>query len=82
MARGSVLTSDLLPTRIKKGIDNEVNTNSLPIHVGMTLDAVENEFIAMTMAQYNNNKSKVANVLNISRKALYSKLEKLNTQSI
>ncbi len=82
MARGSVLTSDLLPSRIKKGIDNEINTNSLPIHVGMTLDAVENEFIAMTMAQYNNNKSKVANVLNISRKALYSKLERLNTQSI
>lgn len=82
MARGSVLTSDLLPNRIKKGIDNEINTNSLPIHVGMTLDAVENEFIAMTMAQYNNNKSKVANVLNISRKALYSKLEKLNTQTI
>ena len=81
MARGSVLTSDLLPSRIKKGIDNEINTNSLPIHVGMTLDAVENEFIAMTMAQYNNNKSKVANVLNISRKALYSKLERLNTQS-
>jgi len=76
MARGDVLTSDLLPTRLKEDLDHDHDSSTYPIRVGMSLDEVEQEFIAMTMAQYNNNKSKVAETLKISRKALYSKLKK------
>lgn len=78
MARGSTLTSDLLPIRIREKSTQDYSNAASPIHVGMSLADVEKTFIAMTMAQYNNNKSKVADVLNISRKALYNKLKKGN----
>ena len=77
MARGSTLTSDLLPLRIKEKPALDYATPSSPIHVGMSLADVEQLFISMTMLQYNNNKSKVAEVLKISRKALYNKLSKI-----
>ena len=47
-----------------------------PIHVGMTLDAVEKEFIRMTLESTGGNKKEAAAILSISRRALYNKLEK------
>ena len=76
MARDDVLTSNLLPARIREDQENDYDSNAYPIHVGMSLEEVEQEFIAMSMAQLKNNKSKVAETLKISRKALYSKLKK------
>jgi DNA-binding NtrC family response regulator len=75
LARGDIFTSDLLPPRIKNLNDEGPDTSLFPIRVGMSLDEVEREFIAMTMAQYKGNKSKVAEVLKISRKSLYAKLQ-------
>lgn len=73
IARGNTLTSEHLPERIRES--NNYTQTQYPIHVGMSLKEVEKEFIAMTMAQFNNNKSKVAETLKISRKSLYNKLE-------
>jgi DNA-binding NtrC family response regulator len=46
------------------------------IHLGMTLEAVEKEFIAMTLAATKGNKKQAALQLGISRRALYNKLQK------
>ncbi|WP_300724758.1 sigma-54 dependent transcriptional regulator [uncultured Bacteroides sp.] len=45
---------------------------------GMTLDEVEKQTILQTLKQCRNNLSQVANVLGISRGALYRRLEKYN----
>lgn len=47
-----------------------------PIHVGMTLDDVEREFIKMTLSATGGNKKEAAQMLGISRRALYDKLKK------
>jgi two-component system response regulator HydG len=47
-----------------------------PIRVGMTLDDVEREFIKMTLSATGGNKKEAAQMLGISRRALYDKLKK------
>jgi DNA-binding NtrC family response regulator len=42
----------------------------------MTLDAVEREFMLMTLASAKGNKKETAQKLGISRRALYDKLKK------
>jgi DNA-binding NtrC family response regulator len=59
---------------------NTAETNAAaqhsPIYAGMTLDAVEKEFILMTLASSKGNKKEAAHTLGISRRALYDKLKK------
>lgn len=76
IARGRVLTADLLPDRIR-GIDTPPTTPppSLP-PPGRTLSAVEREHIVQTLAWTGGNKTRTAEVLGISRRALYNKLER------
>ena len=78
MAKGEELTADLLPLRIRVASSVEKNTPAqhFPIHAGMTLDAVEREFIHMTLALTQGNKKEAAHRLGISRRALYDKLKK------
>lgn len=78
MARGKEFTPDLLPTRIQETGQSELASDmqKLPIHVGMTLDAVEKQFIRMTLESTGGNKKEAASVLSISRRALYNKLNK------
>ena len=76
IARGWVLTADLLPDRIR-GIDKPPTDPPLPLlSPGMTLSAVEREHIAKTLAWTGGNKTRTAKVLGISRRALYNKLER------
>lgn len=75
MARGEELTADLLPLRIQSA-DGTSATQNFPIHAGMTLNAVEKEFIQMTLAFTRGNKKEAAGKLGISRRALYDKLKK------
>ena len=49
---------------------------NFPIHIGMTLEAAEKEFIAMTLASTAGNKKKAAAILDISRRTLYDKLKR------
>ncbi len=78
MARGEELTPDLLPLRIRAASNGEIATSPphLLIHGGMTLGAVEREFILMTLASTTGNKKEAAQQLGISRRALYDKLKK------
>jgi DNA-binding NtrC family response regulator len=78
MAKGEELTPDLLPLRIRTVDSAQTNTPGYhgPIHAGMTLDAVEREFILMTLAATQGNKKEAAQQLAISRRALYDKLKK------
>lgn len=78
MAKGEELTPDLLPLRIRAAGSAETGeaVRHFPIHAGMTLDAVEREFILMTLASTKGNKKEAAQKLGISRRALYDKLKK------
>jgi DNA-binding NtrC family response regulator len=78
VAKGEELTPDLLPARIRNvgKSDRESILASFPIHVGMTLEAVEREFITMTLTSTAGNKKRAAAILGISRRALYDKLKR------
>ena len=76
MARGDELTFDLLPLRIRTLDTTTASSHPSPIHVGMTLDSVEREFILMTLGATQGNKKEAAQQLGISRRALYDKLKK------
>jgi DNA-binding NtrC family response regulator len=80
MAKGEELTLDLIPARITQAAEASdgatVDNAQLPIRPGMTLQAVEKEYIAMTLAATGGNKKEAALQLNISRRALYNKLAK------
>src|SRR5919106_6579260 len=71
MAKGEELTADLLPLRIRAAAEANVAVQHFPIHAGMTLDAVEKEFVLMTLASTKGNKKETAQKLGISRRALY-----------
>jgi two-component system NtrC family response regulator len=76
MAKGEELTPELLPQRIRAAAEINVGVPNFPIHTGMTLDAVEKEFIRMTLGATKGNKKEAAQILGISRGALYDKLKK------
>jgi DNA-binding NtrC family response regulator len=78
MAKDEELTPELLPLRIRAANASEASLAShhFPIHTGMTLDAVEREYILMTLASTCGNKKEAAQQLGISRRALYDKLKK------
>ena len=78
MAKGSELTADLLPLRIAEGANSKPreNTGWPSIHLGMSLEQVEKEFIMTTLASVAGNKAKAATILRISRHTLYDKLKK------
>jgi DNA-binding NtrC family response regulator len=81
MAKGEELTAELLPLRIRSAIVAETHepAQRSPIHVGMTLDAVEKEFIQMTLDSVSGNKKQAAQRLAISRRTLYDKLRKFRS---
>jgi two-component system response regulator HydG len=76
MAKGEELTAELLPLRIRATADAHAAVQPFPIHAGMTLDAVEKEFMLVTLAATQGNKKETAQKLGISRRALYDKLKK------
>ncbi len=78
MAPGEELTPDCLPSRIRETAESKAQADVVvsPFCVGMTLETVEREFIAMTLASTGGNKTKAASILGISRRALYDKLKK------
>ncbi len=78
MARGVELIPDLLPTRIKEasGFGSKQYPVQPTIHLGMSLEDVEREFITMTLDSVAGNKAKAAAILKISRHTLYDKLKK------
>lgn len=79
LAKGSELTPDLLPQRIRDADGAWAVTSKneqAPIRLGMPLEEVEKEYIKMTLSSVNGNKLKAAAILAISRRALYNKLKR------
>ncbi len=85
MSKGEELTLDAIPERIREAAAMESPRSEshngptiLPpsFRLGMTLEAVEKEFITMTLAATKGNKKQAALQLGISRRALYNKLQK------
>jgi DNA-binding NtrC family response regulator len=78
IAKGEELTLDLIPERIKQALESSVQatTAQQPLQTGMTLQAMEKEFITATLAATKGNKKEAAIQLGISRRALYNKLSK------
>jgi DNA-binding NtrC family response regulator len=73
MSNGMEITPEFLPERIRQAPHPD-EPAKFPIRLGMTLDAVEKEFISMTLASTGGNKKQAASILGISRRALYNKL--------
>lgn len=74
LARGSVLTPEDLPERIR----NNGTSSALLAKAKtgrMTLAELEREYILETLNEFRDNKSKTAEVLGLDRKTLYRKLE-------
>ncbi len=69
-----VITQNYLPEHVleSKSIDN----NFITIAVGTSLRLAERNLILKTLSSVDNNKSKAASILGLSRKALYNKLER------
>jgi len=55
---------------------NDYHKNQLRVHVGMSLEDIEQEAIRETLRYTNNNKAKTARILGIGKRTLYRKIEK------
>lgn len=71
ICNGETLLSSHLPDRLIKG---SVKRPTMSFPVGTTLSHAEREMIIQTLNWTKNNKKKTADILGISRKALYNKL--------
>ena len=78
MVDGKELTPEFIPQRIRESsaIAQEAADSVCSIRIGSTLDAVEKELIRMTLTRAGGNKKLTANILGISRRALYNKLKR------
>ena len=78
MVDGKELTPDFIPQRIRDAVAGGENRGdsvcSFPL--GSTLESVEKEVIRMTLTRAGGNKKLAANILGISRRALYNKLKR------
>jgi DNA-binding NtrC family response regulator len=81
IARGEVLTAELLPDRLRGIAATRTDTQSSPIRPGMRLCEAERELIVLTLAATGGNKQEAAKQLGISRRALYNKLSRHNLAS-
>jgi len=78
MTKSAELTPDLLPARIRQaeGTGAVPDVEPAPIQLGMTLADIEKEYIKMTIVSVGGNKLKAAELLGVSRRALYNKLKR------
>jgi DNA-binding NtrC family response regulator len=78
MSKSAELTPDLLPARIRQTEEAVTgrDVDQAPIHLGMTLADVEKEYIKITIASVGGNKMRAAELLGVSRRALYNKLKR------
>lgn len=65
-----------LPERLLNSQHDDI---TIPIRVGMRLAEVENEVIIRTLEYTRHNRTRAAEILGISRRALYNKLQKLHS---
>ena len=74
VCEGDVIMVKDLPPRF--GLGQGGSQPTVAFRVGTTLDEVEREMIVRTLASTNNNRKRAAELLGISRRALYNRLRK------
>jgi transcriptional regulator with PAS, ATPase and Fis domain len=75
LSKKNVITPDVLPERIQA---KPLQKQTLDLEVGLPLKEVEKRYIANTLRRTRGNKLKAAQLLGISRRALYNKIEAYN----
>ena len=73
-----ILETSHLPRRISQYRDEDV---SMTFRVGMTIDAVEKEIIVRTLEHTGQNRTRASDILGISRRSLYNKIERYDLSS-
>jgi transcriptional regulator with PAS, ATPase and Fis domain len=74
MCPEDLITPDFLPENIS---GCRLQEDKISITIGTSLRKAENELILRTLDAVDNNKSRAASLLGLSRKALYNKLERM-----
>jgi DNA-binding NtrC family response regulator len=72
--QGDILDINHLPKRLMNSRHSEI---TIPIRLGMRLDEIEREVIVRTLEYAGQNRTRTSEILGISRRALYNKLQKL-----
>jgi DNA-binding NtrC family response regulator len=72
---GDILNSAQLPPRISQ-IQHQDAT--MTIRIGMTMEQVQRELISRTLHYTGNNRSRTSEILGISRRSLYTKIQRYN----
>jgi len=75
VCEGEVLLPEHLPPRFRKG---KSPLSRVSFEIGTSLEEVEREMIIQALAAVRNNRKQAADLLGISRRALYNKLQKHN----
>jgi DNA-binding NtrC family response regulator len=73
VSQGPLISVADLPPEMKR---NSGSNAAFELHLGMSLDEVERELIMRTIEFTGGNKSRAAEVLGISLKTLYNRLER------
>jgi len=76
---GDILESTHLPRRINQFRDEDL---TLTIRVGMSMEEVEKELIIGTLAHTEYNRTRTSEILGISRRSLYNKIQRYGLQHI
>ena len=71
--QGDILDINHLPKRLMKSRHSDI---TIPIRLGMRLDEIEREVIVRTLEYAGQNRTRASEILGISRRALYNKLQK------
>ncbi|MBR9980776.1 MAG: sigma-54-dependent Fis family transcriptional regulator, partial [Desulfatitalea sp.] len=72
---GDILNSAQLPPRISQIQHQDV---IMSIRIGMTMEQVQRELISRTLQYTGNNRSRTSEILGISRRSLYTKIQRYN----
>ncbi len=70
---GDILTTAQLPQRIRQYRDKD---STITIRVGTSIEKVEKELIARTLDHTGHNRTRASEVLGISRRSLYNKIQR------
>jgi DNA-binding NtrC family response regulator len=70
-----ILDTPHLPQRVRQCRDDAI---PLTFNVGMTIAEVEKELIARTLEQAGHNRTRTSEILGISRRSLYNKIQRYN----
>ncbi len=74
--QGDILDINHLPKRLMNSRHSDI---TIPVKVGMRLSEIEKEVIVRTLEFTGHNRTRTSEILGISRRALYNKMQKIRT---